>query len=80
MRLRKSIHRSDVMSLTEVFTYDDSAHDYFEREPYCAKFHVFDAGLFHWFIIILAIRRIRLVAINIEHLQLYLLYILIIIA
>ena len=32
------------MSLTEIFTYDDSAHDYFEREPYCAKFHIFNAG------------------------------------
>ena len=52
MCVPKSIHRSDVMSLTEVFTYDDSAHDYFEREPYCAKLHIFDAGLFHWFIIL----------------------------
>ena len=67
MCVPKSIHRSDVMSLTEVFTYDDSAHDYFEREPYCAKFHIFDAGLFHWFII-LGKRRIHLGAINIEHL------------
>ena len=48
--MRFRIHRSDIMSLTEVFTYDDSAHDYFEREPYCAKFHIFDAGLFYWYI------------------------------
>ena len=66
MRFLKSIHRSDIMSLTEVFTYDDSAHDYFEREPYCAKFHIFDAGLFHWFIIIVGKMRIRLGAITLS--------------
>ena len=32
------------MSVMEVFTYDDSAQDHFERQPYCAKFHIFDAG------------------------------------
>ena len=36
--------RSDLMVLTDIFTYADSAHDFFEREPYCAKFHIFDAG------------------------------------
>ena len=39
------------MSLTEIFTYDDSAHDYFEREPYCGKFHIFNAGLLFGFIV-----------------------------
>ena len=32
------------VTLLDTYQYDDTAHDYFNREPYCAKFSIQNAG------------------------------------
>ena len=33
------------VTLLDTYQYDDTAHDYFNREPYCAKFGLQNAGM-----------------------------------
>jgi len=39
------VSRTNDVTLVETYQFNDSANDVFQREPYCAKFRLRDAGL-----------------------------------